>query len=256
MDTHFKPIVDASVPCKCCGGDAKIYGVADFNQSCADIEKPLLPASGIPIYYHRCIRCGFIFTVAMDAFTHGDFQKWIYNDQYIQIDPDYGEKRAAMVVPRLLHMFRGSPEIRILDYGGGSGDLARMLRGHGFRFADTYDPFVPKFSARPSGLYDLILSFEMAEHVPRPAEIFADKKSLMSKESLIVFSTQFQPPDIDFMRMQWWYIAPRNGHVSIYTSAALQGVAQKIGLNFGSFDNCWHAMYGEIPAFARHLFPR
>ncbi len=254
MDSVFKPVASLVVPCKCCNGQAKLYGVVDFNQYCGEVRQPLLERCGIPIYYHRCEKCGFIFTVAFDSFSREDFTRWIYNDQYSQVDPEYKEVRPRAMAERLIRMFSGSTGIRILDYGGGNGKLAELMHASGFKSVDTYDPFVPQFSARPVGHYDLIVSFEVAEHAPQPVETFGDMKGLLAGKGMLVFATQVQPPDIEFMRTQWWYIAPRNGHVSIYTPAALNGVAVALDLRFMSFDTCWHTMFQQVPFFAQHLF--
>src|SRR4051812_7261348 len=70
--------------CKVCGGSAAIYGIADFNKSCTPAD---LPPLGISVHYHQCENCGLIFSNACDAWTTADFQEYIYNDDYIKIDP-------------------------------------------------------------------------------------------------------------------------------------------------------------------------
>src|SRR5580704_4792045 len=77
------------VPCKVCGSDSLLIGVVDFARSCEDATHPAGPLSGIPIYYHRCTSCGFMFTIAFDDFTAADFEHWIYNDRYIEVDHEY-----------------------------------------------------------------------------------------------------------------------------------------------------------------------
>src|ERR1700679_4213605 len=95
MGTWFQqPIAPPTLPCKCCGNPATLFGVVDFNKNCV-IAQRLLDPCGIPIYYHRCQTCGFIFTTALDGFTSEDFAKWIYNDQYPLLDPDYAENRPS-----------------------------------------------------------------------------------------------------------------------------------------------------------------
>ena len=84
-----QPIVPAQAACKCCGGNSELFGVVDFNKNCEIRRKSPLPLSGIPIYYHRCTRCAFIFTAAFDDFTNQQFLDVIYNEQYALVDPEY-----------------------------------------------------------------------------------------------------------------------------------------------------------------------
>src|SRR5579871_6814765 len=180
----FAHIAVESYPCKCCGGESPLFGVVDFNKSCEDVRQPSAPLAGIPIYYHRCPACGFIFTTAFDSFTHEDFRRKIYNEQYARFDPDYLEIRPKTNAEYLARIFGASKDIAILDYGGGSGKLAENLRGQGFTRVETYDPFVAKFSQRPTGKFDLVLAFEVVEHSPRPRETFADMLSLVNRPGM------------------------------------------------------------------------
>ena len=81
--------VESEVPCKCCGNTSVLYDVCDFNKSCLDHNGQVFPVKGVPIYYHKCRSCGFIFTTAFDDWPLSAFRTHIYNDQYIQVDPDY-----------------------------------------------------------------------------------------------------------------------------------------------------------------------
>jgi hypothetical protein len=55
--------------------------------------------------------------------------------------------------------------------------------------------------------------------------------------------------------MNWWFIAPRNGHVSIHTPQSLRRIASERQLRLVSDPaKIWHLMLGsEVPAFARHM---
>ena len=93
MTAELKPVAEAQAICKCCGATAWLCGVVDFHKNCEVQRRHPLPISGIPIYYHRCPTCGFIFTTAFDHFTHEDFARHIYNGDYIFVDPDYQDER-------------------------------------------------------------------------------------------------------------------------------------------------------------------
>ena len=45
-------------------GRRRLYGLLDFNKNCEIYRNNALGISGVPIYYHRCPECRFIFTTA------------------------------------------------------------------------------------------------------------------------------------------------------------------------------------------------
>ena len=66
----------------------------------------------------------------------------------------------------------------MLDYGGGNGLTARLLREAGFKHVEVYDPFVPEYVKRPKGEFDIIMMFEVLEHSPTPKETTPVAESL------------------------------------------------------------------------------
>ncbi len=240
-------------PCKCCGEPAYPFGVVDFHKNCEIYRRKVFDVSGVPIYYHRCPGCHFLFTTAFDHFTKDDFQRYVYNEEYLLVDPDYQEARAQGNAAFLRQWFSIARPGRILDYGGGNGVLAELLRAAGFSQTRTYDPFVPRYSARPRDRFDCVVSFEVLEHSTDPVQAFADMNEFLTNSGLIVFSTLLQPADIDRQGLNWWYAGPRNGHVSLYSRASLERLAQPFGFQLNSFSQHLHVLFREIPAFARHF---
>ncbi|MBL8959128.1 MAG: class I SAM-dependent methyltransferase [Gemmatimonadetes bacterium] len=240
--------------CKCCGGTAAVYGAVEFNRTCEDREVPVFPPSGVDIPYHRCSACGFIFTIAFDHFGAAEFGQYIYNDAYPLADPDFADRRPASNAELLRRNFGAAAgRLRVLDYGGGNGLLARRLQELGFTGAATYDPFYAG-SSRPQGTFDLITAFEVLEHTTTPRDTLVDMASLLSPEGMLLCSTLVQPPDIDQLRLRWWYAAPRNGHVSLYSPRALTALAASAGLTYGGGNELLHVFHrGTLPAFATQL---
>ena len=241
-------------PCKCCGAAASLYGLLDFNKNCEIYRNNALDIAGVPIYYHRCPECRFIFTTALDHFSKADFERYVYNEQYPLIDPDYKEARPrhnAKVVARLLDQ---APPARILDYGGGNGTLAELLLEAGFSDVTTYDPFVRRFDSRPDGLFDCVICFEVLEHSTDPSKTLRDIAGMLTYSGLILISTLLQPDDIDSQGLAWWYAAPRNAHVSLYSSASLEKLARSTGFQVHSLDQSYHVLVRAdrvlVPAFA------
>jgi tetratricopeptide (TPR) repeat protein/SAM-dependent methyltransferase len=241
-----------SSECKVCQGASQLFGVVDFHKSCMEAKGLRLSLSGVPVYYRRCGQCGFTFTEAFDGWPAEEFQNRIYNNDYILVDPDFVEVRPAVNARMVAESFPDSREsIRILDYGGGSGLLAERLREMGFSAA-TYDPF-SQFHEVPHERFDLITCFEVMEHVPQPRETVAAMVSLLNEDGAILFSTLVQPAEFEKIGLSWWYAAPRNGHVSLYTQAALAHLFKAHGMKVGSFSAALHIVYRRAPAFAAHL---
>jgi 2-polyprenyl-6-hydroxyphenyl methylase/3-demethylubiquinone-9 3-methyltransferase len=254
MSSLLKSVTTKQARCKCCGALALAYGVVDFHKNCEVFRrKQVLDISGVPIYYHRCPVCQFIFTTAFDHFTKEDFLNHIYNEEYILVDPDYQESRPKANAAWLCNVFSQAKPRQILDYGGGNGALAESLRAAGFSDPVTYDPFVPHHSARPSHRFDCVVSFEVLEHSTAPTKTIADMNEFLEDPGLIIFSTLVQPANIDEQGLNWWYAGPRNGHVSLYSKMSLAILGQPLGLNFGSFSDSIHVFFREVPGFARHF---
>lgn len=76
--------------CKICESTAMPFDLVDLLKQC---EAPLYPdtPSLIPVIYHRCGNCGFIFTTYFDEFDEEMWCKHIYNTDYIKVDPEYEE---------------------------------------------------------------------------------------------------------------------------------------------------------------------
>jgi 2-polyprenyl-6-hydroxyphenyl methylase/3-demethylubiquinone-9 3-methyltransferase len=225
--------------------------VVDFHKNCEAPRRKVLGLSGTPVYYHRCPACQFIFTTAFDHFTQEDFRTHIYNDAYRLVDPDYDGARARGNAAWLCGLFSRLKPPRLLDYGGGEGLLIEVPRTAGFPHVETYDPFVPRHATRPRQRFECVVSFEVAEHSTDPRGTFEDINSLLADDGVVIFSTMIQPADIDRLGLNWWYVAPRNGHVSLFSRASLLQVARPFGFSGVSFNDNRHALYRTIPEFAR-----
>jgi 2-polyprenyl-6-hydroxyphenyl methylase/3-demethylubiquinone-9 3-methyltransferase len=240
------------VACKVCGEASGLLGVVDFHKSCEEGKGKLLALSGCPVYYRRCGRCGFVFTDAFDDWGVEDFRRSIYNEDYALVDPDYAEVRPAGNARLVTETFAASREVlRVLDYGGGAGLLAERLREEGFR-AETYDP-LSEFEEMPEGRFDLITCFEVMEHVGDPRVATETMARLLKQEGAILFSTLVQPAEFAGEGLRWWYAAPRNGHISLYSTASLAHLFGRLGMKVVSFNEALHMAYARVPGFAAHL---
>lgn len=252
----LRPARPEPIPCKVCGAPAPLFGVTDFNRSCEEVRGRFLPLSGAPVYYRRCDNCGLLFTDAFDDWDQAGFEAHIYNDGYLDVDPDYVEARPVNFAQMLQQRFGASAaDLRVLDYGGGNGRMAQELRALGFASVAVYDPFSPEFRQRPEGRFDLVTCFETLEHMPDPVAGAGDIAGFVAEDGFLMMGTLAQPADILKQRMGWWYIGPRNGHVTLFTRVALALLFRKQGLTVASAsDNLHVAFRGQPPTFARHLF--
>ena len=238
--------------CKICHSASPLFGVVDFHKSCIEAQGKILELSGRPIYYRRCVSCGFVFTDEFDDWSTEAFLAHIYNDDYVTVDPDYISARPVSNARVVADTFRTMKDsLTILDFGGGNGVLASHLTSEGFN-ATTYDPF-SRFVERPSGPFNVITCFEVMEHTPFPSRTAAEMSSLLADEGVILFSTLTQPADFDKLRLHWWYASPRNGHVSLYSRQSLALLFQQQGMQLVSLSDLVHIAFRKLPAFASHL---
>jgi SAM-dependent methyltransferase len=206
--------------CKVCGQKAPLHGVADFNKSCEVINGVHFPQAGVPVSYHRCIACGFLFTEQFDHWTPEMFRRHIYNESYAEVDPECTGARAQRESVPLIAFARQVNAKTVLDYGGGDGSLARILNENGID-AHSWDPLHPGTVAPAPGIFDLVTAFEVLEHTPTPIQTCRQALSFVREGGLFLFST-LTLDDVTGPVCDNWYVAPRNGHISIHTSKSLQ----------------------------------
>jgi SAM-dependent methyltransferase len=227
----------ASIPCKVCGVLAPFFDVVDFNKTVSGYD---FGPSGITVPWHHCRACGFLFTALCDDWTPGEFRRFIYNDDYPSLDPDYLKVRPQRTAKRVEGLLADHRDARILDYGAGNGVFAACMRDAGFRHVAAYDPI--SMPDRPTGPFDIITCVEVIEHSPRPAETVADMASLLDEDGAILLGETLQPPDIDTIRCSWWYCAIRNGHVSTYADRTFVELGRRAGLAFHRSAGDFHVL--------------
>jgi SAM-dependent methyltransferase len=242
----------APIACTLCGAPSRLVGVVDFHKSCLERAGKRLGVLGIPIYYRRCSRCALVFADTMLHWTDEDFARHIYNADYPAVDPDYAEVRPVGNARWLLHLLgEAARATTVIDYGGGNGRFAAELRASGMRAA-TIDPHAshgpPDFV-----MADLVTAFEVFEHAIRPQRMLDAILALMRPDGALIFSTLLQPSDFD---LGWWYVAPRNGHVSLYSRTSLEMLLRSRGLHLASFSDGMHVAFRQLPAFLRHCMPK
>jgi hypothetical protein len=249
---RLKPATSAAVPCKVCGGAAPVCGTVDVNRNCEIPGGVTLPPIGLDVPYRRCAQCDFLFTDAFDDWSQADFKTHIYNSGYITVYPDYALSRPRANADAVLQLFGAHKAmLRVLDFGGGNDVLCMALREAGVPVAVTYDPFVPEFAKPPEGTFNLVTCFETLEHMPDPIAGTAAIAAYASDPGMVLFSTLVQPADFDTLGLKWWYVGPRNGHVSMFSRQALALAWRRHGFNLASLTDNLHIAFKTMPEFAK-----
>lgn len=235
------------IKCPICSYNSILLDSVDFNKStinCIDYQP-----SGVLITYHYCERCGFTWAPEFNSWSDNDFLIKIYNDDYINVDSDYIKERPEANATFLLNSFKEMDKIKHLDYGGGNGVLTNCLKQKGWN-STSYDPFPKNTGMKKLGKFDFITAFEVFEHVPNVNQLMVNILTLMHINSFILFSTlvsdNIEPKD----KTTWWYTAPRNGHISLFTKKSLIILADRYGLKFESQNYNLHCFYKKtIPSW-------
>jgi len=240
------PALSHQVPlhCTACGtGALQALGDKDFAYSCNDHfeGQAQFPDAQAPVRYHRCLACQFTFTAALDGWSAQDFKTHIYNADYVRADPvfiDIRPTRNSQMVAALWN--RALQDTVVLDFGGGDGAFARGLQAMGHQ-CHTVDPFHGEDTSELRSSYELITCFEVIEHVPHGQldAWFETLLSHLSPTGTLLLSTELLDTD---MRLSNWYIAPRNGHISLHTAASLQALASRHGLSVFSVNHEMHVL--------------
>jgi 2-polyprenyl-6-hydroxyphenyl methylase/3-demethylubiquinone-9 3-methyltransferase len=201
-----------------------------------------------------------VFSTSFDHFSIEDWAKYIYNEGYILVDGEYDGTRARQFAKSIHGMFGAQPSLRVIDYGGGNGSFADELRRLGWGnkqsggHVETYDPFVAEFSRAPEIKADLLVSCEVLEHTSDPEKTWSEIASVCHEETVMVMTTLLAPPNPDPNLLDWWYIGPRNGHMTIFTQLGLATIARRHGFSMGSFSPGLHGFWRRVPSWAKSVF--
>jgi len=180
---------------------------------------------------YSCDGCGFVFSAAFDHWSPEDFKRHMYNDDYVIGDPPFVEERPKRNAAMVAALFwREKDTLKVLDFGGGRGVFAAELTRSGFR-ADSLDAYHEPGAKRDTD-YDLITSFEVIEHVPHGGQyawlvqLKAHLKA--SPEAKVLIGTEL----MDGQEFSWFFVSPRNGHITIHTKRSFSILCERAGLTW------------------------
>ena len=236
--TELRGQLDGSeAACKICDQLSHPFDTLDFGKTARENFYPQ-GYLGIPVLYFKCTSCGFVFTHFFDVFTPQQWEHFVYNGEYVQVDPAFLGHRPDRNA-RLIEAFlcgRRRAQVVGLDFGGGNGATASLLREKGWTY-NAFDPFgVNDVNAGRIGQYNVCSAFEVFEHLPDPVSSLKSLLELATPGRLTIIITTLVHDGVinDWSRLNWWYAAPRNGHISLFSHAALQALARRFGLQVTS----------------------
>jgi len=230
--------------CPICEGHTHLYDVVDFNKSCGDPTARQNGLSGLPIFYSRCSSCQFIFAPECYAWTKEDFAQKVYNANYGLFDPDFVRIR-PLANADLVERLYGNQKMTIkhLDFGGGEGLLSKTLKESGWD-SNSYDPFFDDQIMPKTHSIDLVTAFEVFEHSSAIGDLCKILGRLLKEKGAILFSTLISDGKVsDQERLNWWYAAPRNGHISLFSKKSLELLAVKSNFRYVSYGENLHCFY-------------
>ena len=178
------------------------------------------------VSYYRCEKCGFIQT---------EDPYWLeeaYSEAITQSDVGLIRRNLQMAAQTQNFLSTCFDQHgKFVDYGGGYGIFARLMRDNGFDFYH-YDPlcnnlFAEGFDATPNMNYALLTAWEVFEHLQNP---LAEIEKMLSFSRNLLFSTILLPK-IPKPLNEWWYYGIEHGqHISFYSIETLRIIAQKFNL--------------------------
>jgi hypothetical protein len=238
--------------CSVCGNNATLSGGKSINYSCNDYftGEAQFPETTNFVEYFSCEFCGFFFSPDYDSWSSQDFSDRIYNEDYIKTDPPFlyarPSRNAQVISSVLLAVSEKSSADRkfdILDYGSGSGVFGRIMGEFGFDVANC-DPHYGNGNPGDKK-FDVITAFEVVEHVRHDEQhaLFARLSGLIKSNGVVIFSTRVQKGYGTKNPIGWWYVAPRNGHISVHSEFSLETIAEQHGFSLHSFNEDVHMLY-------------
>jgi hypothetical protein len=234
---RFGKILDRLSKSRCpvCRTPGEKYFTVPFDKTFKPVS-PDMPLQGGECTYDICPHCRHIYAPMFADWTPDDYQQRIYNGDFDKyVDPEHASGQRDKQMFEMFKRVISVNQSRVLDYGGGHGGFAKMIHDELGLWADSYDPFYGDKDFKHKNKYSLITCFEVLEHVYDPHRVFEDFAKLLVEDGVVIMSTQIWDKALPLelsVPTEWETACPRNGHVCVYSSRALEFLCTKYGFRY------------------------
>lgn len=192
------------------------------------------------VSYYNCSNCLFLQT---------EKPFWLdeaYAEHMLALDTGIMWRNIELMkIFSVLIYFLFDKNLSFLDFGGGYGIFARLMRDLGFDFY-LHDRYLSNIVARGFEYkwdidknFELVTSIECFEHLEKPID---EIEKMLKCSKNILFTTQLLPNPMPKPN-EWFYYGPGHGqHISFYNIKTLKFLADKYSLNLYSDNNFIHLL--------------
>ena len=175
-------------------------------------------------------------------FQDPDWLEIAYTDAISSLDTGIVERcvDVANVLTPFLWRQKGATA---LDFGGGIGLLARLMRDRGFDFIsrDPISSYVLPLPEREESHVYLITMIEVLEHLTNPLAVLEE---CLSNCDLVFISTHLIPTS--GLSPDWHYLQPNTGqHIFFCSEVTLKRIASNLGVMVTSNGENLHVFHRE-----------
>lgn len=213
------PVAGEKKTCPICGEKTARFTAVKWDKKSSE------PQEAKWRYYH-CRNCGCFFLDEMRGWNPEMFAEKVYNSEYGKVDVEFDGTRSKKLLPAIVRILEQYEAKRILDYGGGGGSLADLLREKGYD-AYCFDPFGRQDVSGDAGDFDCVIAVEVLEHIIEARELWAEISGKLKPGGIFLATTSLHMGrSLD----KWPYANPRAGHCMLYSAAALTIAAASVNM--------------------------
>jgi SAM-dependent methyltransferase len=173
--------------------------------------------------FHRCGSCLLTFVPAEAHLTPEAERARYATHRNSPSDAGYRAFLDKLLAPLAARLPAGA---RGLDFGSGPGPTASVMMAERGFSTRVYDPYFAPDEAPLRETYDFVTCTEVAEHLRRPAEVFARLDGLLKPGGTLGVLTGVLEDDAAFA--SWWYHKDPT-HIAFYRPRTLEWLARRHG---------------------------